>query len=153
MTIRRMRADDYAAYCALLCELHAAHRSARPDVYEAAPALPDEKAFSKMLEGEYCFVSEDEDGVTGMGVMRRRTYEAPAVKTRTVGWIEDLCVKETCRRRGAGRMLYRALIDCARAEGLSGVELNVWAFNAGARAFYERMGLTERSRVMEASIE
>ena len=53
MTIRRMRADDYAAYCALLRELHAAHRSARPDVYEGAPALPDEKAFSKMLEGEY----------------------------------------------------------------------------------------------------
>lgn len=141
---------DYAAYCGLLRELHALHHAARPDIYQPEPAQPDEKSFSEMLGTSDCFVSEDESGVTGMGVMRLRTYESPSVKKHTVAWIEDLCVREDCRGQGAGRSLYEALLARAREEGVERVELNVFGFNESARAFYEHMGLTERSRVMEA---
>ena len=153
MTIRRMRQSDYAAYCALLRELHALHYAARPDIYQPEAALPDEKEFGAMLESSDCFVSEDESGVTGMAVMRLRTYENPSVKKHTVAWIEDLCVREDRRGQGAGRSLYEALLARAREEGVERIELNVFGFNEPARAFYEHMGLTERSRVMEAWVK
>ena len=148
-----MRQGDYAAYCALLRELHTLHFAARPDVYTPEAALPDEEEFSAMLANSDCFVSEDKGGVTGMGVMRLRTYESPSVKKHTVAWIEDLCVRKDRRGQGAGRSIYEALLACAREKKVERVELNVFGFNESARAFYEHMGLTERSRVMEAWVK
>ena len=153
MTIRRMEARDYEDYCALMDELHGLHRAARPDIYAPAPALPDEAAFAEILNDKTCLVCEDEGGAIGLAVMRMRTYAVPAVKTHTVGWIEDICVKREARGRGAGRLLYEALMRAAKREGLERVELNVWAFNEDARAFYEHMGMGERSRVMEARVK
>ena len=153
MNIRGMQTRDYEAYCALMDELHCLHRAARPDIYAPAPALPDEAAFAEMLNDGICLVCEDEGGVLGMAVMRLRTYAMPAVKTHTVGWIEDICVKREARGRGAGRLLYEALMREARKANLERVELNVWAFNEKARAFYEHMGMGERSRVMEARVK
>lgn len=153
MNIRGMQTRDYEAYCALMDELHGLHRAARPDIYAPAPALPDEAAFAEMLDDEICLGCEDEGCVIGLAVMRLRTYAMPAVKTHTVGWIEDICVKREARGRGAGRLLYEALMREARKANLERVELNVWAFNEEARAFYEHMGMGERSRVMEARVK
>lgn len=153
MKIRSMETRDYAAYCALMDELHGLHRAARPDIYAPAPALPDEAAFAERLKDEIGLVCEDAGGVIGLAVMRVRTYAAPAVKTHTTGWIEDICVKREARGRGAGRLLYEALMREAKRAGLERVELNVWAFNEEARAFYEHMGMSERSRVMEARVK
>ena len=153
MKIRSMETRDYAAYCALMDELHGLHRAARPDIYAPAPALPDEAAFAERLKDEIGLVCEDAGGVIGLAVMRVRTYAVPAVKTHTTGWIEDICVKREARGRGAGRLLYEALMREAKRAGLERVELNVWAFNEEARAFYEHMGMSERSRVMEARVK
>ena len=153
MTIRAMQAHDYAAYCALMEELHGLHRAARPDIYASEPALPDEAAFGEMLKDEICLVCEDAGRAVGMAVMRLRTYAHPAVKTHTVGWIEDICVAREARGRGAGRRLYEALMREAKRANVERVELNVWAFNEEARAFYEHMGMSERSRVMEARVK
>lgn len=153
MKIRGMETRDYAAYCALMDELHGLHRAARPDIYAPAPALPDEAAFAERLKDEIGLVCEDAGGVIGLAVMRVRTYAAPAVRTHTTGWIEDICVKREARGRGAGRLLYEALMREAKRAGLERVELNVWAFNEEARAFYEHMGMSERSRVMEARVK
>ena len=153
MKIRGMETRDYAAYCALMDELHGLHRAARPDIYAPAPALPDEAAFAERLKDEIGLVCEDAGGVIGLAVMRVRTYAVPAVKTHTTGWIEDICVKREARGRGAGRLLYEALMREAKRAGLERVELNVWAFNEEARAFYEHMGMSERSRVMEARVK
>ena len=106
-----------------------------------------------MLKDEIGLVCEDAGGVIGLAVMRVRTYAAPAVRTHAVGWIEDICVKREARGRGAGRLLYEALMREAKRAGLERVELNVWAFNEEARAFYEHMGMSERSRVMEARVK
>jgi ribosomal protein S18 acetylase RimI-like enzyme len=49
--------------------------------------------------------------------------------------------------------LLEALLARFRAEGVSRVELSVWAFNAGARRFYERQGFAtfnERMRLDHA---
>lgn len=153
MMIRGMETRDYAAYCALMDELHGLHRAARPDIYAPAPALPDEAAFAERLKDEIGLVCEDAGGVIGLAVMRVRTYAVPAVRTHTTGWIEDICVKREARGRGAGRLLYEALMREAKRAGLERVELNVWAFNEEARAFYEHMGMSERSRVMEARVK
>ncbi len=57
------------------------------------------------------------------------------------------------RRADAARLIYEALMQEAKRANVERVELNVWAFNEEARAFYEHMGMSERSRVMEARVK
>jgi ribosomal protein S18 acetylase RimI-like enzyme len=49
--------------------------------------------------------------------------------------------------RGFGRQMIGQLLDRLRARRSAGVHLGMWARNTRARAFYERLGFTELTRV------
>ena len=49
--------------------------------------------------------------------------------------------------RGFGRRMMQALMDRLRDKGSPGVHLGLWARNARAYAFYERLGFRELARV------
>ena len=53
-----------------------------------------------------------------------------------------LCVQPALRQRGIGRRLTQWLLESARVAGIASVGLELRADNAGARAFYERLGFT-----------
>jgi ribosomal protein S18 acetylase RimI-like enzyme len=55
-------------------------------------------------------------------------------------YVNHLAVAPALRRRGYGGRLLCAATDLARAEGVAGVALDVWAFNEAARAFYAKHG-------------
>jgi ribosomal protein S18 acetylase RimI-like enzyme len=55
-------------------------------------------------------------------------------------YVNHLAVAPAQRRRGYGSRLLRAVTDVARAEGVAGVALDVWAFNSAAQAFYAAQG-------------
>ena len=154
MMIRRMEKRDYAAYCALLREVHALHTKNRPDIFKAEAVLPDEAAFSEMLAdgGQVLLAAEEAGGMVGMCLMEIRTPKAAHVHHRPFGWIGDLCVKSECRGRGIGTQLYRAMKEQAREMGLARIELMVWAFNEDAKRFYEKLGMSVRSDTMEEKL-
>ncbi len=58
--------------------------------------------------------------------------------------IEGLAVASDSRRRGVGRALLRAVIECARAERFETVSLHVWAGNDGAIEMYRAEGFGVR---------
>ena len=64
-------------------------------------------------------------------------------------YIHDLCVDESARGRGVGTALMDAAVDWARAQRCHNIDLNVWEFNEGAKAFYERYGMHTMKRYME----
>jgi ribosomal-protein-alanine N-acetyltransferase len=55
-------------------------------------------------------------------------------------YVNHVAVASAQRRRGYGSRLLRAVADLIHADGLSGVALDVWAFNEPARAFYASLG-------------
>jgi GNAT superfamily N-acetyltransferase len=57
--------------------------------------------------------------------------------------IHDLYVRGAARGKGAGKALVAELKRLAAQRGCCRVEVNVLDWNAPARAFYERMGLTQ----------
>ena len=61
---------------------------------------------------------------------------------RGVAHVHEIVVDEAVRRQGFGRVLIGYVEDWARARSLQAVELNVWANNAEAMAFYEELGFT-----------
>ena len=65
--------------------------------------------------------------------------------------VEEFCVDESCHRQGIGRKLMEALRKDAAESGYPRLELDVWAFNEGARKFYESVGFTTFRYFMETN--
>lgn len=55
-------------------------------------------------------------------------------------------------RRGVGRSLLDHVVEFAKADGVSDIELNTWTFNDRARASFERLGFVSRNVRLERSV-
>ncbi|MBN1401540.1 MAG: GNAT family N-acetyltransferase, partial [Anaerolineae bacterium] len=76
----------------------------------------------------------------------RQARDIPILRPRRYVEIENLAVSHAARRQGVGRALMEAVLAWARGQGAQQIELTVWEFNAGARAFYEALGYATASR-------
>ena len=65
---------------------------------------------------------------------------SPYMNERKFVHVEEFCVDENCHRQGVGRKLMEALRADAAENHCPLIELDVWAFNEGARQFYESVG-------------
>jgi ribosomal protein S18 acetylase RimI-like enzyme len=67
------------------------------------------------------------------------------LQPRRIVFVDTIAVAPDYQRRGIGRAVVQAAIAWGEAHGAQDLELTVWAFNAGAIAFYERLGLAVSS--------
>ena len=63
--------------------------------------------------------------------------------------VEEFGVDPTYRRRGVATALVEYMKRDARKRGFNRLDLDVWAFNDDALAFYEAVGFTTYRRYME----
>ena len=88
------------------------------------------------------FVCCGEDGrVLGHGFCVFQHSGGQLMEAHDTLYIDDICVDEAARGRGAGRALYEHILNFAREAGCYNVTLNVWCCNPGAMRFYEKLGL------------
>ncbi|MCO5169186.1 MAG: GNAT family N-acetyltransferase [Planctomycetes bacterium] len=144
MTIRRATINDAALLARLHRDVHAAHVQAEPDAYRVAPeeqvlGLHRERLTSPDV---VAFLGEAEGGeAVGYVVCQRVRREASTLTSaREYLLVVELGVAPGRRRAGLGRALMGAAEALARELGVSRVELDVRAWNVGARAFYEALG-------------
>jgi GNAT superfamily N-acetyltransferase len=131
MRIRKAAPTDYEAFAAIAPELGADWR------------VPSEQDWLSDLAAK-SLVAELDGNVVGyvMGV--------PAGNR---GYVHQLAVGPQNRRRGAGRLLLRAMADQLRGSGCSEWQLNVEGNNDAARALYERFGMQPLVRKCWVEIE
>lgn len=154
MEVRFLSQSDFDGVDRIVRQVHSLHVENRPDVYRDAEPFPKTR-FDALLAAENAFalVAEDAGQIAGFcEITMKVPPDNPLLQPRIVAVIEDICVDEVCRKKGVGRLLFEAASQEARVRGALSLELCVWAFNGGARHFYEDMGMTERSRTMERKL-
>ena len=83
-------------------------------------------------------VAHDASRIQGFAVMQFGDEQAHLVL---------LCVQPALRQRGIGRRLTQWLLESARVAGMACVGLELRADNAGAMAFYRRLGFSPLQEV------
>jgi ribosomal protein S18 acetylase RimI-like enzyme len=146
LTVRAATGADYEALCALFDEVDALHREAAPDVFRAPDGPARARAYVDELladEATAVFVAaQGEAPVGAVVVMVRDAPDIPIFVPRRFAVVDNLVVGRRFRRAGAGRALMARAEAWAAAQGADRVDLNVYAFNEGAIAFYERLCYT-----------
>lgn len=65
---------------------------------------------------------------------------SPVYRTRWIGYINDLCVTSTMRRRGIGELLVNDAYHWLKDNGADTVEVYVARLNEGAQRFWRSVG-------------
>lgn len=163
VAIREATLLDYEALCRLFEDVDRAHRAALPDLFRKPSGPARDFVYIRALIADPdhgVIVAEDKDdhispsgeGRSGEGligcvvVMARESPDVPILVPIRYAMIDTLVVAQARRGSGVGRRLMAEAESWARRKGISRVELNVFEFNKGARAFYGNLGYTTLSR-------
>ncbi len=152
MNIRRAEEKDIPRLDALLLQVNLVHHRGRPDLFRYGRKYTDEELKSIIHDDArpILVAADEDDTVQGYAFCIFQQHRDSHILTdiRTL-YIDDLCVEEKTRGQHIGSLLYRAVLDYARAHGCYNVTLNVWSCNESALRFYESMGLKPQKIGME----
>lgn len=152
VTIRRAKESDIPVIDKLLYEVHKVHSDVRPDLFKAGAKKYTDEELKVIIRDEQTpvFVAEKDGTVLGYAFCIHKQYidDNNMTDVKTL-YIDDLCVDEAARGTHIGRALYEYVLDYARKSGCYNLTLNVWADNANAMKFYEKIGLKVQKIGME----
>ena len=144
VALRRATSADYEAYCDLMAEADLLHRRRLPRIFQpaAGPARSHDSYLTLLGDAKSVVILAEADGepVGCLVATLRDTPEVPIVVPRRVAIIDSLAVTRTWRRLGIGSALMMEAERWARTQGATDLELSVYQFNRGARAFYRSLG-------------
>ncbi|MBO5221680.1 MAG: GNAT family N-acetyltransferase [Clostridia bacterium] len=157
ITIRKARTDDCEKIRPLQKEIADLHYKGRPDIFREQPPYFSEEDFARMCEDQSAvsLIAKTEEGeVVGYAFCKVISFRNhPRNRDFDCFYIDDICVLQTFRRQGIGRRLMNRCREEAIARKCKMMNLNVWAFNEEAIAFYESFGMTTRTKRMELILE
>lgn len=154
LTVRFAREGDEETIASLLVDIHTLHAKGRPDLFGKGHTKFDAEAVRRMFhsDDQPFFVADDGEGVVGYAICKKIRNQNPVQGDYTTLYLDDLNVDERARRRGVGSALLDACRAYAKASGCYNLTLNVWAFNEGAIAFYQKNGFACQRMIMEELI-
>lgn len=157
LKIREAIENDYIDISNLVREVHKLHVKNRPDIYLEVdnPLMRDR--FEDLLNNNNTklFVVEDiyDNELIAYSIvqiMYQRNIQL-LVPSKFV-YIDDFCVKSNHQKTGIGKLLFNHILDYAKSEGASSIQLTVSEFNKNAIKFYETLGMSIRNRKMELNL-
>ncbi len=155
MTIRRARQSDIPALNKLLQDILQVHYQARPDIFRSEGQKFSEEDLMVLLDNpaKPIFVYEVDGQVVGHLFCELRTATGDVLQPVKTLFIDDLCVASAARGQKIGEQLYEFALSYAKEQGCYNLTLDVWADNAGAVRFYERLGMKPQKFRMEQIID
>jgi bifunctional DNase/RNase/N-acetylglutamate synthase-like GNAT family acetyltransferase len=79
--------------------------------------------------------------------------ETTSYQARNYIYVYNFMVKEGYRQKGYGKRLLEVVQSLAQDKKLDTIELDVWSFNAEARAFFTKQGFMIQSERLSARVE
>jgi diamine N-acetyltransferase len=141
--IRPATSADIPALLPLQKEIHDCHVAHHPAAFhtagpeEVVPWLQQWFADPNF----HCYVALEGDEFAGyvFAWLSGRDRSALCNSRRFVN-LDQLSVRRSSRRRGIGRALVQAVIELARQNDITDIDLSVWWGNTEAREFYRSLG-------------
>lgn len=155
--IRLFTPEDSDAVLDMLSAIAALHSAGRPDLFQASGAKYNRDDLEALAAdpNERIFIADTDErrcaGYLFCQISDRQPH--PPVRPCRTLWVDDLFVCPECRGGGVGRALLEHAAAFARRTDCARLELNVWAFNENATAFYERCGLRVQRRILELPLD
>jgi ribosomal protein S18 acetylase RimI-like enzyme len=142
ITVRRATSADAELLAALNAEVQAIHAAALPASFK--PPGPQAAAATAGLAANpnnLIFVAEADAAPAGyIYASVTRHGETPWRHAYEMIYIHQIGVRVAHRRRGVGGALIAAVRAEAASRNVALLGLDVWSFNADARAFFRRQG-------------
>ncbi len=124
----------------------------RPDIYKEERKPICRCYFNEILkdsEIEVIVITLD-NKVVGYTIIRYVDLRnIDLLKDRYYAYIDEICIKESFRRQGLGKILFEYVYNLVKNKGADALELGVWSFNKVALEFYKAMGMVEKNIRME----
>ena len=153
MKVRRAENKDIEKILDLLIQVDMVHHNGRPDIFKGPVTKYTAEQLEDIIKDDLrpVFVCvDDNDKVLGHAFcMHQQIQDHKLLTDIKTLYIDDICVDETARGKGVGRMLYEYVKEYAIEKGFYNITLNVWECNPTAIKFYESMGLKPQRIGME----
>lgn len=151
--IRFAQANDLPDICRIRRQVHTVHTNGRPDIFREPENHTEFDQFlaDNFSKGNYqLMIYKKSGGIAGYALIRLVTTKDNCIgQDRFSYFIEEFGVDEGCRRQGIGTALMNAIFAQAKKKHAASVDLDVWAFNENAEAFYRNLGMKTKRTVLE----
>ncbi len=143
---------DREAVNAMAGQVHAMHVSWRPDIYTLVEEQYPEERFRNAIRERQIYVAKLDDLPVGYVLIKIRDFDFPGVVKRKIMLVDELCVREECRRQGIGTQIMEDVRALAKAFRCTDLQLSVYPQNDDAVAFYQKCGFTIQSINMQRKV-
>ncbi len=153
--VRYAKREDLPRVNELRRQVNDLHVEGRPDVFKPGFNQMMQDFLYTIFESDNMdvIVAERENVICGFACVQYvRKPESPYSFARHFYDVDEFCVDGAFRRQGIATELIDFIKQEAKVKGFDRVELNMWEFNDGARAFYESVGFKTYRRYMEMEI-
>ena len=148
-TVRFACKEDYECVESIMKQVQDLHIEWRPDIYKECDVVLSYEEFLDAVGTETFLVAESAGKVAGILLFTYRHVGSDKQVKRDVLFIDAMAVDEAYRGKGIGHQMFDVVKQIAKEKKLDGIELQVNAKNAKAKAMYESYGFTEKSINME----
>ena len=144
MNIRQAVPGDSLLLSSLCMDVQRLHAENIPDVFKV-PQSEDFAVtyFDEMLADITTRIYIAEEDGRAIGFIFCKLFErpeSPFTYTNRFLQIEHISVRPDAQRHGAGTALMNRIEELARETGVTKIQLDSWAFNVKAHAFFEKFG-------------
>jgi ribosomal protein S18 acetylase RimI-like enzyme len=143
MSIRPATSADIPRLAELTMEVHDLHVAHMPELFTPASRGALRSYYRDLLGSERSQVLVACEGDSVVGYMILVVYDRssyPGLRPMRYLYVDSIGVTAAHRRRGHATALLAEARALARAEGIDAIELDSWAFNEEAHAFFRSQG-------------
>jgi diamine N-acetyltransferase len=142
--IRLAKIEDYLYVSELMQNVHVQHVKGLPGFYKQNENAMSREYFVDAIEKEQIYVLDDNEGIVGFALIEWiDIVDNPVIHNQKMLYIIDICINETNRKKGYGRVIFNNLENIAREKKCRSIDLDVYTFNVGAKKFYQKMKMNE----------
>lgn len=146
------READWEDVKRLSVQVHDLHVQWRPDIYFHTEEPYPKETFLEDIHSRRVYVARLDGIVAGYVVLSVQQKGGSGVVQRKILQMNSICVEESIRGHGIGKIMVEDVRALARAFGCSQVILGVHPENDSAVGFYQKCGFCIRSIHMDMQL-